>query len=279
MIQKLEQKDAEKLKEYLSKDAVPNLFFRANIENYGLEGDKVEAFANIQEQNNDEWDFVLLRYFSIVLIYSQNENYSTQEASLLINSFEKVDTIGGKHSVVEKLKNNFPAFTFRPTSLLRCTSETLVKSNVQNANSQLIYSELPANKGDDLVDFYFTIAEFEKNYKGQEEGYRQRTNENLHKDSNAYIFSDNETIVASAMAGAQCSIGTMLLGVATNPNYRKKGLATILVTKACSDQFDKGKDFVALFFDNPEAASLYKKIGFEEVDGYTVLQNNTQKRF
>ncbi len=275
MIQKLEQKDVEKLKTYISKDAVPNLFFRANIENYGLEGDKVEAFANTKEQDNAEWDFVLLRYFSIVLIYSQYEDYSTKEASLLINSFEKVDTIGGKHSVVEKLKNNFAAFTFRPTSLLRCTKESLIKDDVQNMNTKLIYSELPADKGDKLVDFFFTIKEFEHNYKGQEEGYRQRTKENLKKDSNAYIFSDNETIVASAMAGAQCSIGSMLLGVATNPNYRKQGLARILVTKACRDQFDKGKDFVALFFDNPEAASLYKKIGFEEVGGYTVLQNNT----
>ncbi len=265
------QKDIETLKVYLSKDAVPNLFFRANIENYGLEGDKVEAFAHI---NDAEWDFVLLRYFSIVLIYSQKENYSIQEAVKLVTSFEKVDTIGGKHSVVEKLKNDFSSFTFRPTSLLRCTKESLAKNNDKTAHDSLIFTELPSDKGDDLVDFYFTIAEFEKNYKGQEEGYRQRTKENLQKDSNAYVFTDNGTIVSSAMAGAQCSIGSMLLGVATSPNYRKQGLATILVTKACSNQFEKGKDFVALFFDNPEAASLYKKIGFEEAGGYTVLQNN-----
>ncbi len=271
MIQKLEQKDIERVKEYLSKDAVPNLFFRANIENYGLEGDDVEVYANVIET---EWDFVLLRYFSIVLIYSQKDDYSTKEATTLINSFEKLDTIGGKHSVVDKLKNNFPVLTFRPTTLLRCTKETLVNHKTQPLSDTLKYDELPADKGDKLVDFFFTIKEFEKNYKGQEERYRQRTKENLQKDSNAYIFSDNGDIVASALAGAQCSIGSMLLGVATNPSYRKQGLATILVTKACNDQFEKGKDFVALFFDNPEAASLYKKIGFEEVGGYTVLQNN-----
>ncbi len=272
MIQKLQQSDLEKLKTYLSKEPEPNLFFRANIENYGLEGDDVEAYANSIET---EWDFVLLRYFSIVLIYSQREDYDIREATNLIDTFEKVDTIGGKHSVVDKLKNSFPVLTFRPTALLRCTKETLVKHETQPISDTLVYEELPVEKGDNLVDFFFTIKEFEHNYKGQEERYRQRTKENLQKDSNAYVYNDNGTIVASALAGAQCSIGSMLLGVATNPDYRKQGLATMLVTKACSDQFDKGKDFVALFFDNPEAASLYKKIGFEEVGGYTVLQNNT----
>ncbi len=271
MIQKLTQKDIEKLKAYLLKDAEQNLFFRANIENYGLEGDTVEAYANIIDS---EWDFVLLRYFSIVLVYSQEEDYSIKEAATLINSFKELHTIGGKHSVVAKLKNSFPTLTFRPTTLLRCTNETLVKHEVQPTGGTLIHKELPANEGDKLVDFFFTIKEFEKNYKGQEEGYRQRTKENLQKDSTAYVYTDKGIIVASAMAGAQCSIGSMLLGVATNPDYRKKGLATVLVTNACQDQFEKGKDFVALFFDNPEAASLYKKIGFEEVGEYTVLQNN-----
>ncbi|MFI3257790.1 MAG: GNAT family N-acetyltransferase [Spirochaetales bacterium] len=273
MITQLTSKDIPAIKDYLSQDAEQNLFFLADIENYSLDdSENIEVFANVPEHTSEQWDFLLLRYFTVAIIYSRHNHFNVDTAVRILKTFPILDSIGGKDEIVCPLKDFFPTYRFRPCTLLTCTRKTL-QNHTLPVNSDVKLCTVSSDESDDLVDFYLSIDEFAKNYAGQEERFRERTRENLKKDSTAYVFKDihNKKIIASVQAGAQCSTGTMLLGIATHNMYRKRRLATNLILHACADQFQKGRDFISLFFDNPDAESLYKKVGFSNIGTYSVL--------
>jgi predicted GNAT family acetyltransferase len=69
----------------------------------------------------------------------------------------------------------------------------------------------------------------------------------------------------------------MVVGVGTLPSERKKGLAGSLVAKLCEDFLNEGKQFLCLFYDNPEAGSIYRKIGFTELGNYILLKRGRTK--
>lgn len=56
-----------------------------------------------------------------------------------------------------------------------------------------------------------------------------------------------------------------VVSVFTHPDYRQRGLATAVVSHICQQIFDKGA-IPILFYSNPKAASVYKKIGFVDVN-------------
>lgn len=59
-------------------------------------------------------------------------------------------------------------------------------------------------------------------------------------------------------------MSAMVVAVATLENYKKKGNATKCMLKLCNELLLEGKD-LCLFYDNPEAGAIYKKIGFKDI--------------
>jgi predicted GNAT family acetyltransferase len=63
----------------------------------------------------------------------------------------------------------------------------------------------------------------------------------------------------------------IVIGVATLPKYRNQGYATKVLYKLCSDAINAGK-VLYLFYSNPVAGSVYRKIGFREGGAWKILQ-------
>ncbi|WP_066270954.1 GNAT family N-acetyltransferase [Heyndrickxia acidicola] len=77
-------------------------------------------------------------------------------------------------------------------------------------------------------------------------------------------------MVSTASTQAEKNNIAILVGVATPPQYRGKGFATRVVAKLCNDVINDGK-VIYLFYNNPTAGSIYKKIGFQEVGEWMVM--------
>jgi predicted GNAT family acetyltransferase len=63
----------------------------------------------------------------------------------------------------------------------------------------------------------------------------------------------------------------MVVGVCTKEEYRKRGLASIVVEKLVKDVLAEGK-IACLFYDNPEAGRIYKRIGFKDIGMWTMYR-------
>ena len=61
----------------------------------------------------------------------------------------------------------------------------------------------------------------------------------------------------------------MIVGVGTHPNYRNQGYATKCIVKICKELLDEQK-IPCLFYDNEEAAKIYKKLGFQELGKWII---------
>lgn len=77
------------------------------------------------------------------------------------------------------------------------------------------------------------------------------------------VTSGNQ-MVSSAMTTAENSMSSMVIGVCTLEAYKKKGYATACMKRLCAELLREGK-YLCLFYDNPEAGTIYKNLGFEDI--------------
>ena len=80
----------------------------------------------------------------------------------------------------------------------------------------------------------------------------------------AYLIKENDVIISSASSTAENSQSAMIVGVGTLPEHQKKGLASHCMSKLCRELLEEGK-MLCLFYDNPAAGSIYKRIGFVDI--------------
>lgn len=71
-------------------------------------------------------------------------------------------------------------------------------------------------------------------------------------------------VIVTASTTAENSMSAMVVAVATHPDYRGKGLAKHVVARLCGDLLAEGRS-LCLFYDNPNAGLIYKKLGFKDV--------------
>ena len=97
-------------------------------------------------------------------------------------------------------------------------------------------------------------------------------NTHLNKDIYFFIIRENNKIVATCGLQIieqlpQCNNnGVMgyICNVFTRKEYRKRGIQTNLLNKCIDFANKKDVKMIQLSTDNPEAISIYKKIGFEQ---------------
>ena len=80
-----------------------------------------------------------------------------------------------------------------------------------------------------------------------------------------YYIEENGSIISTAATTAETTINAMVIGVATIKKARNKGLASKIMIHLIKEYLTKGK-YLCLFYDNPAAGVIYKRLGFKEID-------------
>lgn len=252
---------------YLAKEPEMNLFFYGDIENCGVDQDPVHVYAL---PGSGGWDCLLLQYFENYVIYSQRETYDAAAVAAFLQGRE-VDCISGKRELVEQLCPHYPAWRLKPTYLSRCSAVApgCCPPLPQNAEVRpLAEADLEA-----LTDLLLGIEEFADSFKGpsaREKCLRSNL-ENLRTGLIHGVFEDG-LLAAAAQTAAANSQSAMVVGVATLPRCRGKGYASAAVAALCSASFAQGKKFLCLFYENPAAGRIYRRVGFVEIGQFAMLR-------
>ena len=267
MIRKLTEQDHEQLMALVLPQASINLFIIGDIEMYGYATDFQELWGDFDEQANLRG--VLLRYYDSFIVFG-NENYDIKGFVQIIKNHHAQPTISGEQSVLMPLRPLFgDDFKVQDTYFAECRFETLKISDNENLIKQV--KQATDTDVSRIVELLFTIEEFGMSARLNFEDYVTRTIKRYNdKAGRDYFIEVDGQVVSVVQTTAENSKSAMLVGVCTAPEYRMKGYTTAIMSKLLQDLFTE-KESVCLFYDNPQAGSIYKRSGFRDIGIWTML--------
>ena len=257
-MRKCKNEDKKKVLSYLKANSSMNGFFIGDVENFSLDDDFMDLWM---QEENGRISSVLLRYFDSYLISSGRRD-DFQEMARIITEDSRCERISGIDESMERIGELIKLTSVRRMSLASLTAETY-----NDQDPGLIPRRAGTDDLDDLFSFLMTVEEFDINEKSRSsfgKGIETGT-------GRAYFIRKEERIVACAQITAENSCNGTIVGVATDPAWRNRGFARACVSFSCRDMISDGKE-VLLFYDNPDAGRLYRKLGFRDIGRWTMAK-------
>lgn len=258
MFRKLRSSDKEKLFKFLEKERAFNLFIYGDVENYGFETEFQELWAQFED---DRYIAVLLRYKNFVIVYAKGP-FDTAWFAEKIKSYTGIEGVSGRKEIIDAIKDLIPHKKIRKQLLaeLRSTDdipENYLKTEVSTAvpeHSTELY---------ELEEMITEFDDFSNSVEKVEEAIRSGR-------SRTYFIKEGDRIVSCASTTAETKDSVMVIGVCTHPDYRGKGYASFCTARLSYDFLKAGKK-PCLFYDNPDAGKIYRKIGYKELGRWDLM--------
>jgi uncharacterized protein len=258
MFRKLTAQDKDDLFKYLEKERAYNLFILGDVENYGMETDFQELWAEFED---DEYIAVLLRYKNFCILYSDG-NFNVKWFADKIRSYKGIEGVSGKREIIEALSILLDYKKIRHQYLselgeIKDIPEEFVSNKVEIAKPE---------HAKELYELEAKIKEFDdfsNSVEKVEEALRSGR-------SKTYFIRDAGKIVSCASTTAETSNSVMIIGVCTHPEWRGKGYASFCTAKLSYDMLKIGKR-PCLFYDNPAAGKIYRRIGYKEIGKWDLI--------
>ncbi|RFU69356.1 GNAT family N-acetyltransferase [Peribacillus saganii] len=260
MIRKLKMEDNEKVMAFLGEEPSINLFIIGDIEAFGYEAGFQQLWA--QFDDNGEILAVLLNFYNSFIPYAKND-FDVDGFADIIRSFGDSAALSGKEELVEKFEGleGLNLGKKQITFFAECrTAEHL-------GNDDLEVKKADISDIDRIIAIRETIEEFPARPDSRDMLLKaMETN-----TGRTYYIEENGEMIAIASTTAENSISAMIVGVCSRAEYRKKGLATAVTQKLVSDVLKEGKT-LCLFYDNPGAGRIYKRLGFQDIGMWTMYR-------
>lgn len=267
-MRRLAGKDIIQIKNYIMREPEYNLFIIGDIENFGLDGKHVKAFVNETSQG---WDCFLLQFFDSYILYSHHTDYDAGTVAQFLSD-KDINVISGKGEIVQKLLPFLPHRHAVDSYLAKLTEIKANPALPQNA----IVRRLNPDDAADMVALYLQTEGFRENYIGREQAAMEEIQHTLQKSGRSLGAYLNGKLSAIASTSAENPVSSMVVGVATLSGARGLGLASGLVALLCSQCLRDGKKFLCLFYNNPVAGNIYRKIGFTEMGKYMLIKRDLE---
>lgn len=255
-MEKCNNNHREELLNILKSTASENCFLYGDIENFSLDSDFMDVW---RIKKNGNTTSILLRYYKYYVIHSIDPS-DYPEIGEMILSDKDVIGISALESVVNSLSKIIKLKEIKNMFLAEINRETYKGFNPEFTPQKAVEEDIS-----DLFNFQSGIEEFNLNESSKVSFGKEITN----GTGRFYFVKEENRIVSTAALTAENSLNGMIIGVATDPNYRRKGFAKNCVASLCKEMVDENKS-VLLFYDNPDAGVLYKELGFVDINRWTM---------
>ena len=252
MITKCTEKEKTSLMDYLNQNRVVNLFIVGDIENFGLNTD----FQHVFIDKDDTIHAVYLVYRDSLVICSYEKKLDLDFIKNLIAEY-KISYISGVEPIIALLDN----ITYKTRE--DCYFAKMTKKNEMIDTSLVAlakYEQLPA-----IAESRKIIFDTDKNdLVSLQHSFNTKT-------GRSYAIFNNEKALSIASSTAECTGLAMVVGVGTLADYRGKKYASMCITKLSNALLDDAKT-PCLFYNNPSAGRIYKALGYEDIDRWSMLK-------
>lgn len=260
MIRKLTEKDHEQVLSFLSEEPSINLFIIGDLEAFGYDSEFQEIWAEFDELK--EIKAVLLRFYQSFIPYAKGE-FDIGSFVRIMKSFKQPISLSGKTQLIDKFEQfeELKLGKKQVTFFAECrTAEFLGTTDLKIKLAGI-------GQVDQIISLRRKIEEF--HIKDDARDILVRAMES--NTSRTYYTEENNVISACVSTAAENSKAVMIVGVCTRKENRRQGLATAIMQKLIKDVLDEGK-ILCLFYDNPEAGRIYKRLGFTDIGKWTMYR-------
>lgn len=259
MIRKLCEQDRELALQFLSEEPCMNLFLIGDIENFGFDCDFQEVWG--QFADNGKLEGILLRYHNNFLPYYKDEQFDNEGFKRIIKYYKKGNVIiSGKESIVKKYRYLFPYKKVKKMYFCEMRDDEQICPNNKEIKIASVDDAERICKMIDTID-EFTNASSVNIIKQKIVDESGRV---------YYIEDDDGEVISVSQTTAENTKSAMVVGVATKKEHRRQGYMNECLSKLCEDVLAEGK-MLCLFYDNPEAGSVYHKMGFKAIGKWMMI--------
>ncbi|UQZ37188.1 GNAT family N-acetyltransferase [Paenibacillus sp. PK3_47] len=262
MITKLQENDLDRIMALVGKNPAINLFIIGDVENFGFGQDFMELWG---ESDSPEGPLtaVMLRYFGSYLPYAEGA-FDADGFAELIRRNTAAEMISGSSEVVQAFRGKVG---IRNEKNMHFAQVSEMNDEIRSAVSTPVKIKRAAVEDVEAIcSLMDIIEEFESSPEDSRRSYRKTLESGTGR---TYFAEQDGRVIAAASTTAENSMSAMIVGVATHPEYRGKGLATRVVAQLCTEIIAEGKS-LCLFYDNPQAGVIYKKLGFSDIGSWTM---------
>ncbi|WP_027120922.1 GNAT family N-acetyltransferase [Mycoplasmopsis lipofaciens] len=272
MIKKATKKDIPFMLQLLRKEPLKNLFLIGDIEQFGHKNKFMTTFIN-KDQN--EVTSVILIYGQTLLFYDpfNKIEWTTIWEFILKNEIKNIN-------VSEEEYNKFASnFKLLEQSEWKIHKQTVAVLNHKYDGDTSKVQKATLNDVNNIVNSLMTIKELKEFRVSKEKEIEICHNGILLNISHPFIIkNDDNEVIAHAKLHASTKDAGMIGGVFCINKYRRKGYATQVTGALCNYIIDMNIKPI-LFFDNPNAAKMYYKIGFEDIGKvFTISKQNIKEK-
>ncbi|SHH79317.1 hypothetical protein SAMN02745135_02158 [Caloranaerobacter azorensis DSM 13643] len=256
MIRLLNDNDYDVFMDYVKREKELNLFIIGDAENYGFNNEFQKLWGEFNQKG--ELIGVLLKYFENFIFYSRDE-FDVKGFYDIMKS-EDFEMLSGEKSIVERFEKLHNFSKKRDTYFCKLDEGSKLEENELLAKVK----KVELKDVDRIIELTKLIKEFSENIS--EESIRRKFEDNTGR---GYFIEEDGKMVSIVQTTAENSTSAMIVGVCTHPDYRKRGYATACMTKLCRTLLNEGKS-LCLFYDNPKAGKIYKRLGFKDIGIWTM---------
>jgi uncharacterized protein len=258
MIRKMTNMDHDRVLTFLSDEPSINLFIIGDLEVFGYESEFQEIWAEFDEK--DEIKAVLLRFYQSFIPYSNGE-FDVNGFVSIMKEYTQPIYLSGKTEIVDK----FEAFPELNLGKKQVTffAECLTDEHIGSTKREIKKASL--EDVDRIIELRSGIEEFTLRSDARDILVQSMKT----KTARTYYMEENGTMTACVSTTAENSLSAMIVGVCTRKEYRRQGLATAIMQSLFKDVLTEGK-VLCLFYDNPDAGRIYKRLGFQDIGMWTM---------
>ena len=255
----LEDSDAERLRSFLEKDGLRNLFFKADLSNHGMKSGAHEFLGLF---SGERLAGVVMRYFATAYVSLTD----TEPSEEMIRYIADRNTVCGIPEYVERLR-----------ARLALAAVRIERFAVLNRLAVLPQAAVPVTRAEpDDCGALFELQKAVEEFGISEDGRDGYCASLLNGTGRAAYVRIDGRIVSSATSVAEYDEAGMIIGVATLKEHRGMGYASSCVRAVCESLLDEGKT-PCLYYDNAAAGRIYERLGFEYTGGWAsaaILKGN-----
>ncbi|MFL0246063.1 GNAT family N-acetyltransferase [Candidatus Clostridium stratigraminis] len=266
MIRKLDESDNNNLMKLIMDEPEYNLYIIGDVENFGYCQDFLELFGEFDECGMIS--AVLVRYFGIFNLYAK-DRFDVNGFINIMKNYKKLGMLVGKTQIISRFEDTSIGFNKYELHHFAVLKELKLEFEI---DKKVIVKK--ANIGDvgRIADLKNMIGEFSR---GSNNFKEILLNDFKAGTAHGYYVEVDGNMISYAQTSAENSKSAMVVSVMTDKKYRKKGLASACLKVLCDDLVKQGKT-LCLFYKNPEAGAIYRKLGFEEI-GLWSMYMKTEK--
>jgi uncharacterized protein len=262
MIRILTELDRREVLEYLNREPAFNIFPIGDIETFGFDKDFQRLYADINEFG--EYLSVFLRYKENAVFYTHLNTFNQDYLDIFAK--DPFDFLSGKTDVLVMFEPYLKGFTRKQMHF--CRAKKMLKPTT---NHELHIKQLSTEE--DCLKLYDLISQIEEFSSFQKDKIKFVSDKLKSMAMGlTYFIEENDKVISTVATTAETTTSAMVVAVATDPLYRNRGLATVLMKELMNTYLNNKKKELCLFYDNPSAGKIYLRLGFEYLGSWDMYK-------